>query len=552
MKYTTIFFLLFCFLRADSQLPTFNRIHPINFQSPPYDYLAIGALNDVFEINELGLNFDGYLLFGTGILENPTLVSNYQRALSIKVNNIGDGMWSNRYSAETDTLSSAFGSYTKGTLFINHNGIITGPLSYAGYEGDFLRFFRNLAQFDNSGLLTNEIFIDSSYNDLRYVSAIEDFRDSSYLLIGGFRDSLDFTNGIRPDAYASKLDTLGHIIWEKYYENTYLAMQIIPSLMGGYWIYAMEYEGFCSGTSEYEDSIVIIKIDSEGDEEARWELDNYCGGETATIIEKENGELLLIGKVNEVELIAQDYYSGYFFSTILEYTDGVINEVAQRITYHHDTISSYISASKQVSDQSGYVSAGGIWNVEWAQYLGYVMKINNERELVWKRTYNYFPLVENVFNGWNYIKEIKETSDGGFVCVGEIREHAVHPNPQLYVPWVFKTDEYGCLEPGCQFVGTEDILVGLENTMTVFPNPVEDIATISFGKENLSQLSDLLSTGELIVFDINGKEIFRTNTRSVVSEGQLQINTQSWPSGIYLAQLISGSKWMDGVKIVKR
>jgi hypothetical protein len=415
--------------------------------------------------------------------------------------------------------------------------------------GGNLKTFRKLAQFDNQGQLILSTHLDSTLNDIRYYRSIEDFRDSTYVIVGGYIAHSDIDNNVQPDAYITKVDSSGNVIWSNTFNNTYAAYQVVPALNFGYWLFANEIFGSCGGG--FDTDVKVIRIDSDGMELARWEENLYCGGEGLTLSEQSNGNLLIVGKTNETEQSNLSPYAGYFYSTILQYQNNEIVEIANREIYHYDSIDSHLNDLNKVTDNSGYVSAGWIWDPDWAQYLGYIMKIDNDRQLVWKRTYNYFPLVENVFNGWNYLYQVSETSDGGFIGVGQIREHAVHPNPQLYVPWVFKTDEYGCLEPGCQFVGTEDILVGLENTMTVFPNPVEDIATISFGKENLSQLSDLLSKGELVVFDINGKEIYRTNTRSVVLEGQLQINTQSWPSGIYLAQLISGSKWMDGVKIVK-
>ncbi len=551
MKYVILFFLFFCFLGANSQLPTFNRIHPINFQSPPFDYLASGTFHDVFEINRPGVVFDGYLLFGSGILENPFNTQFYVKAYSYKVNTIGDGMWSNRFENSDDTSTTYFSAITTSSLFRNHQGIITGPYFKRKQENDGIKELRSLVQFDEDGILVSSIPYDSSFNDIRIVKGLEDFSDSSYLFIGGFIDSLGVVNQQRPDAFVIKLDTSGSVVWSKTYQDTYLTLDLVSAQNGGYSTFVNEVYNLCSSSTAYDNDVKILRLDNNGEELDRWEANYHCGGESLLLGELSNGDLLVVGKINEGFESQDSDFAGKFFSTVFSYSNGVIQESSERFYYHTDSLESSLTDLQKVTNNSGFVSVGWIWNSENAQYLGLMMKIDNSRNLLWKRTYNYFPIVENSFNGWNFIESINEASDGGFICSGRIREHAVHPNPQLIVPWVFKTDEYGCLEPGCQFVGTEDILVGLENTMTVFPNPVEDIATISFGKENLSQLSDLLSIGELIVFDIHGKEIYRTNTRSVVSEGQLQINTQSWPSGIYLAQLISGSKWMDGVKIIK-
>jgi hypothetical protein len=115
---------------------------------------------------------------------------------------------------------------------------------------------------------------------------------------------------------------------------------------------------------------------------------------------------------------------------------------------------------------------------------------------------------------------------------------------------VVKVDEHGCIEPGCHLVNVEEIVIGLENTMSAFPNPASDHVTIQFTHPEGSSLEDLLQNGELIFFDIQGREVYRTNTRSAGFGGQITIDINHLPAGLYSAQWVSGKQWLDSTKIL--
>jgi hypothetical protein len=164
-------------------------------------------------------------------------------------------------------------------------------------------------------------------------------------------------------------------------------------------------------------------------------------------------------------------------------------------------------------------------------------------------------------NGWHYLNSFKETSDGGFVAAGYIEQRGNNPNPTLDSPWVVKVDEYGCIEPGCHLVNVEEIVIGLENTMSAFPNPASDVVTIQFTNPEGSSLDDLLQNGEIILFDIQGREVYRTNTRSAsfgLTPTPLQgrgahsitLDISHLPTGLYSAQWVSGKQWLDSTKIL--
>jgi hypothetical protein len=113
---------------------------------------------------------------------------------------------------------------------------------------------------------------------------------------------------------------------------------------------------------------------------------------------------------------------------------------------------------------------------------------------------------------------------------------------------LFKVDKYGCLEPGCQFItGIEEQIVGLQNTLQVYPNPVENILNVAF---HIPPDQSAPQNSELILFDLQGKEIFRQSlSQNDLTSVQLPVNNLS--KGIYLLHWVSGAIWLDSLKVMK-
>ena len=99
---------------------------------------------------------------------------------------------------------------------------------------------------------------------------------------------------------------------------------------------------------------------------------------------------------------------------------------------------------------------------------------------------------------------IKETPDGGYLAVGTSRK----ADSTFQNGWAVKTDEWGCVEPGCQNVVISDCdgITPIENPqleerkINVFPNP--------FGEKVTFDLEDT-PTSEIIVTDISGKIVWQ-------------------------------------------
>jgi hypothetical protein len=352
----------------------------------------------------------------------------------------------------------------------------------------------------------------------------------------------------------TKISPQGEQLWLARYDNSFTIRSILLHSNDNIYISAGKVSQSSSNNSW------LIKADANGDEVWRYNFGGFGTSYNSYTIEHPSGDILIVNNWNTDSPANMDESYHKKFQIRRIHDDGDTFSIVDDRKYGFST-TNLAPFGIDYSSDNGYFSWGTHRFVDDFDTItqtgavpatkAFLFKLNENLDSVWMRHYwQYSDNPGQFYHEYRFSDVAEIPNNGGYVGVGWGRQ-MVFGQGIREDAWICKLDEYGCLEPGCQFVGTEDILVGLENTMTVFPNPVGDIATISFGKENLSQISGLLSKGELVIFDINGKEIYRTNTRSVTTEGQLQINTQSWPSGIYLAQLISGNKWLDGVRIVR-
>jgi hypothetical protein len=160
----------------------------------------------------------------------------------------------------------------------------------------------------------------------------------------------------------------------------------------------------------------------------------------------------------------------------------------------------YLSQAQQLSNGSIILSGGNYTHA-------FIAKVSQEGELLWYRTH--LPEQaenEGLGNGevTTYIYGLIETSDGGFLGVGEFQV-----NPFFSDTWpdgfqtafALKLDEYGCQEPGCQLVGIPDYVIQ-DSRLRVYPNPLSGAElNIRFPQEVQVERVDLVDAVGRIIPD---------------------------------------------------
>lgn len=138
---------------------------------------------------------------------------------------------------------------------------------------------------------------------------------------------------------------------------------------------------------------------------------------------------------------------------------------------------------------------------------------------------------------------VRSTSDGGLVMCGMTRQGVTDPLPYLQSNWLLKLDEHGCLEPGCQTLGVQDHVLGLNQYLRVWPNPVAagQALTIAFDPP-----PEFTPNGPLrvVVQDALGRVVHETQFQP----GQLR--TDNWATGTYHVHLTDNTRWLAGGTVV--
>jgi len=80
--------------------------------------------------------------------------------------------------------------------------------------------------------------------------------------------------------------------------------------------------------------------------------------------------------------------------------------------------------------------------------------------------------------------------------------------------------------------------------MSIYPNPVNDNATLNFTSDKAQQI-------QIKVLDMLGKEMFLLNQRVNVGDNNIQLNTRNIAKGIYILSVRDGSSAVRTVKFVK-
>lgn len=143
---------------------------------------------------------------------------------------------------------------------------------------------------------------------------------------------------------------------------------------------------------------------------------------------------------------------------------------------------------------------------------GWLLAINFNGDSLFQRLYNVnTKLPEHIYS-------INKTNDG-FLMSG----YSINPDDTVNTQdaWLLKVDSFGCLTPGCQLVGIDNIPFSRED-IKIFPNPAKDKIQISHSA-NITSFRIADYTGKLILSGNNA---------------ELGINISSLASGAYVMQVL--------------
>ena len=111
---------------------------------------------------------------------------------------------------------------------------------------------------------------------------------------------------------------------------------------------------------------------------------------------------------------------------------------------------------------------------------------------------------------------------------------------------MLKLDSMGCLVPGCQYVGINEIAFGLEHALRVWPNPSNGHINLALDlPEGLPLEGPLL----LQVFDARGRLMMRKDLGGNLAQ-TIQLDLADQPAGLYSAHISDARRILTGAKII--
>ncbi len=444
---------------------------------------------------------------------------------------------------------------------LDEQGSLISILNSWNYSADVTFQNQYLYKINSDGGLVEEpIFIleGDSTHYYQMTGVRVDPNDGNYLVHGQDFHVNSMGNIWSERAILMKFTPEGEMLYEVEYEDNIRRIgDVLISDAGGYWLNTQMNSGIPNAT--------LIRVDAQGNELARVTLDwsAYTTGGFPQV-ETAPNTVVFIGKsyypYEEVDPDNSD--AGYFFS--IEYTydplTGSIEQTGELKPFNAEPSLDNIGI-EPVKVEDGYVFVGSelgpvpydggpddpeeLWTM-----LGTITKLNLERDSVWSRHLRH---QEGIFVPSNFtyyprseLYGIKTTPDGGFVCLGTHRAGQFDEVPQAISPWVIKVDEFGCLEPGCQFVGIEELVVDLMGSLSVYPNPAQTSVNV---KIDAPHLAGQTSGTELVMHDSQGRIVLRQPLTAVAGEA-VTLDVSNLPTGMYIVHWVKDNVWLDSERVV--
>lgn len=353
---------------------------------------------------------------------------------------------------------------------------IDGGILAVGYSesfGDDNDFDIYIIRTDIDGTLIWEREFDEGY--IERANDILPLENGDFLLVGNINEVDGTAAGTASQVYLMRIDDRGVEVWTQSYENDGAAqagMQIQPTSDGGYVII---------GQTQAEGSdadILLIKIDSEANEEWREVYGTPYSDEGVAITEVEDGFSIVANVGNGGNFNDKD---------IAIYRIGSAGEIVSERFYRGDNEDN-VSATDAIRTEDGHLVIVGS-SANFRKSL--IMKSDLNGDTLWSREIEVNTLGENEFYA------VTELASGDLVATGytvqEIDNMPVNPGilivkltPDGEMVWdrVLGRREFQDWRFGEDIVETSDenlVIVGTRSQSSIFINDVSIIKLDSEG-----------------------------------------------------------------------
>lgn len=192
----------------------------------------------------------------------------------------------------------------------------------------------------------------------------------------------------------------------------------------------------------------------------------------------------------------------------------------------------------------GSIVAAGSYSTQQIGGHGFVRTYALNGSVLWDRQFTYYDTVEAT--GTHRIWDVEPTSDGGMVLTGEAWNNTQQSPPNL---WLVKLDSMGCLVPGCNLVGMEEMVTDLQSHLVVSPNPASDLVNVLL---ELPEGGEAQGQTQVQLLDASGRMVLEEKVQQNLNKLSVTLNVSALPGGIYYLHLHDARRWLAGSKVVVR
>ncbi len=340
-----------------------------------------------------------------------------------------------------------------------------------------------------------------------------------------------------------RTDSLGNLLWSREYgdpvDDTERFTSVVQTSDDGFLLAGSRVDQW--GSDGY-----LMKVDSLGNEE--WDevigdasySDTYCRlhelvGTDEFILTGGRG---VIGAPPDTEKQA--------YARRIE-EDGTI--VWETLVGNIGSRGSFTSA---IEDQNGDIVCVGICKNEFGLNAGHAAKFDSQTgDPIWYHTYNHAPADEAIAN--EELWDIVEVPDTGYVMAGWLLQTFQQGFNSQDV-WMLRVDTDGCLEPGCLITGLEEQVLGLQEVMSVFPNPIlfGQQLTIRFEEQLGVRMPYLNRQTAIAVYSMDGMKVHEQDIpiQGSNSSFDFKVTLPELASGVYSVHWTDQKKWLDSVPLI--
>jgi hypothetical protein len=354
--------------------------------------------------------------------------------------------------------------------------------------------------------------------------------DNDWIIIEQFTN----TSRNRHEGRITRLDSTGNKIWEKIYADPEYSFRPKTILVDSQSIVIGGGKGNVDyRLNNYHEQTVILSYNHQG--EFEWKFESQQGWSSAESIIPTSDSGYIIGAKRGISVKVNLTVDVFQFEHLIFKIDKDQNLEWYRLMRDHH-IHEFNNLEKLIDVGDGVVYCGHLIT-EVTGFQGILGKVSYDGDSLWMKSYIFES--DSVFTYNHMLFDLEKTKDKGLISVGLLHDDTP---PQNQYGWILKTDEFGCLIPGCQISNIEETSSKFEIDLSIYPNPTSDYLNFMVKGQEDKKLNYRVITSEGKVFFKN--EILKANTTYIIP-------VNSWPVGTYFLQILEGNSAIGSKQFVK-